>query len=585
MIFSFRTLSQRLYSTVRLSSRTMNTNRCYFRYVQQEDKVDISFLLDIKGTVRQFNFSRNPSESIQVLLHRIKTNILKVVNKANKKKKSEESEDIPLKLYSNNNEIINENSTCKELFTWNSPVKLKMLDKEYEVVFNSPWVLNLSLPQSILAGFPVYPEHFETQYAKQQKCLFHWYTGQDKNDQGNKISEMHIKWNLNCENYFYIPTVKDIGMKLKLECIPGNDEILGPAVAAIAKNPIEAGPGSCPFETRHMFTTEKLKDKSFRCVTYNILADLYCDSDHTRTVLYPYCPPYALHIDYRKQLIIKELLGYNSDIICLQEVDNKIFQHCLKPILGCEGMNGVFYQKGKAVAEGLACFYRRDRFEFIGEEKIVLSQVVKTEACFQSIWDNIKSNTPLTERFLDRSTVASATFLQSIDNPSELLIVANTHLYFHPDADHIRLLQGGIVIYWLMDIKEKLNIKFPEKRISVILCGDFNSVPSCGLYQLYTTGVAPSILPDWKSNVIEAVSDLNLKQNIPLSSACGTPPYTNFTEGFADCLDYIFYEKTNLEVEQVAPLPTEDELRLHIALPSVVFPSDHISLVSDLRFK
>lgn len=131
----------------------------------------------------------------------------------------------------------------------------------------------------------------------------------------------------------------------------------------------------------------------------------------------------------------------------------------------------------------------------------------------------------------------------------------------------------------------QLITQFPEKRISVILCGDFNSVPSCGLYQLYTTGVAPSILPDWKSNVIEAVSDLNLKQNIPLSSACGTPPYTNFTEGFADCLDYIFYEKTNLEVEQVAPLPTEDELRLHIALPSVVFPSDHISLVSDLRFK
>lgn len=48
---------------------------------------------------------------------------------------------------------------------------------------------------------------------------------------------------------------------------------------------------------------------SFRCVSYNILADLYCDSDYTRTVLHPYCPAYALHIDYRKQLIVKELLG------------------------------------------------------------------------------------------------------------------------------------------------------------------------------------------------------------------------------------------------------------------------------------
>lgn len=47
----------------------------------------------------------------------------------------------------------------------------------------------------------------------------------------------------------------------------------------------------------------------FRVITYNILADLYCDSDHTREVLFPYCPPYALAIDYRKQLFIKEIVG------------------------------------------------------------------------------------------------------------------------------------------------------------------------------------------------------------------------------------------------------------------------------------
>lgn len=60
---------------------------------------------------------------------------------------------------------------------------------------------------------------------------------------------------------------------------------------------------------------------------------------------------------------------------------------------------------------------------------------------------------------LDRSTAASATFLQSIENPNEILLVGNTHLYFHPDADHIRLIQGGIVIYWLSDIQKKLTEK------------------------------------------------------------------------------------------------------------------------------
>lgn len=69
-----------------------------------------------------------------------------------------------------------------------------------------------------------------------------------------------------------------------------------------------------------------------------------------------------------------------------------------------------------------------------------------------------------------------------------------------------------------------------------------------------------------------------------LASACGTPKYTNFTVGFADCLDYIFYEKAHLTVTQVVPLPSEDELRENSAIPSIVFPSDHVALVSDLKW-
>ena len=48
---------------------------------------------------------------------------------------------------------------------------------------------------------------------------------------------------------------------------------------------------------------------SFRVVSYNILADVYADSDFTRNYLFPYCPSYALAIDYRKQLLLKELMG------------------------------------------------------------------------------------------------------------------------------------------------------------------------------------------------------------------------------------------------------------------------------------
>lgn len=107
-------------------------------------------------------------------------------------------------------------------------------------------------------------------------------------------------------------------------------------------------------------------------------------------------------------------------------------------------------------------------FRCTGEEKIVLSEAVQTESCLQPIWEKIKNNTPLITRLLDRSTVASATYLESIDNVNEVLIVGNTHLYFHPDADHIRLIQGGIVIYWLMDIRKKLASKVRDITALVI---------------------------------------------------------------------------------------------------------------------
>ncbi|CAG5021619.1 unnamed protein product [Parnassius apollo] len=566
----------------------MNLDKCYFRYIKSEEKVDISFLLKINDTARQFNFSRQPTESLQTLFNRIEANVQKVISKKKGRsgKAAENDSKIKVAMFDDtNNEEISVKYSCIDLFKLNRPLKLEIYNQVYETVFNAPWILNINLPKCLLVGFPVYPENFETLYTIKDKSIFKWFKGSPVNDKGNELSNIHVQWILVGNNFSYVPTVEDVGLKLKLECIPGNDTTLGPAVEAISKSLVEASPGPCPFETRHLFTSTKLKDSSFRCISYNILADLYCDSDFTRTVLHPYCPPYALQIDYRKQLILKELQGYNADIICLQEVDSKVFNNSLQPFLGSEGFSGLFYKKGKTVAEGLACFYRQTRFELLEEKTILLAEGLKTEPCLQSIWNAIKENKLLLERVLDRSTVASATVLESKDNSDEILVVGNTHLYFHPDADHIRLLQGGMVIYWLREIRNNLSEKYPRRRISLILCGDFNSVPSCGIYQLYTTGTAPSSLPDWKSNADEAVYDLSLSQDIPLASACGTPPFTNFTAGFADCLDYIFYDKSRLEVEQVIPFPTIEELQANTALPSVVFPSDHIAIISDLRFR
>lgn len=52
---------------------------------------------------------------------------------------------------------------------------------------------------------------------------------------------------------------------------------------------------------------------TFTLLCYNILCEKYAT-----TQLYGYTPVWALEWDYRKELIMSEVLSYNADIVCLQ---------------------------------------------------------------------------------------------------------------------------------------------------------------------------------------------------------------------------------------------------------------------------
>ena len=52
----------------------------------------------------------------------------------------------------------------------------------------------------------------------------------------------------------------------------------------------------------------------------------------------------------------------------------------------------------------------------------------------------------------------------------------------------------------------------------------------------------------------ESVLKLEIEHHINFANAYGPLPYTNYVEGFNGCLDYIFYDQTNLEVIQVCEI-------------------------------
>ncbi|CAL1284908.1 unnamed protein product, partial [Larinioides sclopetarius] len=560
------------YKIVQSSRAMSQCAKVFVKHVDEENKMKIYFNLALPDLPeRTFTFLRSKEEKLEVTISRMKLKILEAVNnKLNKKKKKKKSETIdenesqfPLTLsLLKNGEFIN--NELRNMDAWTENAQLKVNDHVFKVEENPPSVLHLSLPKSIMSGFPVYPK-IELEYCSKEQCDFTWYRTISKAEKSsvdiNKIVNVKSEnWMILSKNYFYITNETDVGCKLKISCMPKNGEKIGLEEIAMSTSPIQAGPEKCPFEYRHEFTKNITGPGMLRCVSYNILADLYADSETARTELFPYCPAEFLMLDYRRQLYLKEIIGYNADIICLQEVDRKVFYGDLVPVLTSTGLDGIYSEKGGQVVEGLSLFYRTSKFRVVESQAKILSDAITNEPILKPIHDKLAENEKLKERFMNRTTAFQAVLLESIDVPEKRILVANTHLYFHPDSDNIRLLQATSCILYLEDLLLKYQKENPSYTTSLILCGDFNSCPEFGVYKFMTEGYLSEDCIDWQSNPEETVHGIPLKHSFSMDSACGTPTYTNYTEGFVGCLDYIFYNKAHLEVKDVVPLPDHEQV-------------------------
>ena len=134
----------------------------------------------------------------------------------------------------------------------------------------------------------------------------------------------------------YTPTADDVGHHLKLECVPvdaNTARSVGPASSVLTSRVIPAPSptprrlisvnpmdGMCAIEVEGRI----LAPGTFTLLSYNVLADLYATSD-----MYSYCPPWALSWAYRKQNLLREIVSYRADILCLQEVFNLTFTSSL----------------------------------------------------------------------------------------------------------------------------------------------------------------------------------------------------------------------------------------------------------------
>ncbi|XP_076270242.1 2',5'-phosphodiesterase 12-like [Rhynchophorus ferrugineus] len=444
---------------------------------------------------------------------------------------------------------------------------LQILDDYYRVVADAPLVRHLELPSVILANYPVEPSKFHTSLCKKNYSKFNWYRSLDKE-----------KWELVGNSLQYSVKEEDVGYYLKLSCtLYGENNIKGPYVEVVSEYKVEKMIEFpvCPFETRHKLTHNHLHGFSFRVVSYNILSDRYA----TR-LQYNYCPLRALNIHYRKQLVMKELRGYNADIIALQEVDNQHFTSYFKNEFNEMGFKSLYHRKGNCIPEGLLCAFNRRRYRLLESMHIVFKLELERRKVFAGAFGWLSQNAELIRELKTQNTSLQVTVL--CDNTTkDVIIVGNTHLYYHPDADHIRLLQSFMSTTILNSIKSRLTREY--MNVGVVFCGDFNSNSEKSLYRFMIDGTIDPKHRDCLT--ISPTGHASIYHNFILESASGLPKYTNYTLDFKDCLDYIFVERNKFSVLRNVPVTGPEVLEQYAGLPNEFFPSDHLALVVDLQTK
>lgn len=125
----------------------------------------------------------------------------------------------------------------------------------------------------------------------------------------------------------YTPTADDIGHVLKFECVVvdaetkltvghGSNILTSRVIPAPSPTPRHLISVSGVDMVGHLDSDGRISSAgTFTVLSYNILSDVFATSE-----LYSYCPSWALSWPYRKQNLLREIVGYRADIVCLQEV-------------------------------------------------------------------------------------------------------------------------------------------------------------------------------------------------------------------------------------------------------------------------
>ncbi|KAF9582606.1 Glucose-repressible alcohol dehydrogenase transcriptional effector, partial [Lunasporangiospora selenospora] len=328
---------------------------------------------------------------------------------------------------------------------------------------------------------------------------------------------------------------------------------------------------------------------TFTLFCYNILAENYATAQ-----MYGYTPSWALAWEYRKELILQEVLAYSADIVCLQEVELGQYEDYFREQMKQQAdYESVFWPKSRAKTmhekdrrnvDGCATFFKASKFTLIEKHLVEFNHVALQRPDFRKTED-------IFNRVMTKDQISVITLLEHKDTKNKV-IVANAHIYWDPAFKDVAM---------LMDELDRLSAQWTQLpgsggtignstsgKLPTLICGDFNSVSSSGVYEFLTKGAVAQGHDDFGDHAYGTYTSEGLAHKMTLKSAYSHVEelsFTNYTPTFEAVIDHIFYSSNYLNVLGLLGGVEKEYMSRVVGFPNAHFPSDHIPILSEFKFR
>ncbi|KAK9172922.1 Endonuclease/exonuclease/phosphatase [Cryptosporidium meleagridis] len=241
----------------------------------------------------------------------------------------------------------------------------------------------------------------------------------------------------------------------------------------------------------------ELNVNRLKIVTFNILSEICAQTDKALNEMYTSCPQYALHSNYRRSLLARELIDLNADVIGLQEVQNCLYESFIHILMEFKGYSGVFNSDYASVTT----FYKKELFNLLESDTILFKKMLIND--YPEIVNEIKLKWPnFIECLLDKILTVFQIVVLEHKITNVIYVFANTHFYYHPFGGHVRILQAKLLMDLIEQYLKRLRLSFPSKDIFTFLFGDFNTLAISDARTLFTEGIISSNSSEWIHSVL-----------------------------------------------------------------------------------